>query len=296
MKKTDALTVDPRVTVFLKMSEQHPDLGLNTMLGSAEKLGDKHDVRAWNLSPEKTCRQAGNGTIIAASRVCRSRCYYSKMCEGRPRVADRAERNCSIAELDCFDIVLTGAIIQAEVKKVRLHDFGDFFSLAYIKAITKVVDACPGVHFWAYTRAWRKPEYVEPLTKLASFSNMSLLLSADRETGIPFKIENTKVAWLADTDFDIPPEKVHVVFRATSERVCGVKPCLKTMGESRVCLLENGEYLNTEANGIQVRGNSREKPKKVGPKSCVNCRICLFKVNAGSDSTESTLLDSSKAA
>lgn len=195
------------------------------MLSTSEKIGD--DARCWNL-PLSTC--------VGASAVCRGRCYYWKMLEGRADIPKRAEKNRIIADRADFPELVAGAIEVARVRCFRVHDIGDFYSGEYLAKWARVAELCPSVSYWAYTRAWRVRELLAPLAELASRSNFSLLLSGDRETGFPPTIKGTRIAWLADTDGDAPPAYAHVVFRAAANRKTEPLPRLN----GAVCPNQNG--------------------------------------------------------
>ena len=114
------------------------------------------------------------------------------------------------------------------------------------------MEECDHVEFWCYTRAWKLNEMVSALTSLAALPNMSMLLSFDRSMTMPPLIPNTRLAWLADTDAEIPQAESAVVFRARRNRD---SIPLKVLGDSLVCPHENGT--------------------PGGPLDCVTCRVCL---------------------
>ncbi len=253
-------------------------LRLTRMISRADKLGDPAEVGAFNLPLDKTCCADPRHGRPTASALCCALCYLWKMIEGRLTVMERSRLNWEIAKRGDFAYLLAGAIIRAALRFFRLHDFGDFFSTAYIEEINRVIRICDHVAFWCYTRAWRHEEFIEPLTRLAAMSNMSVLLSADRHTGMPPNIPNTRVAWLADNDAEAPPEKVHVVFRATRERTPdGYCPVLRTLGGSPVCVHEDGVYSPT---ALCRTKSGRFRKRKVGPPDCVSCGRCMFKTRA----------------
>ncbi len=270
-------TTSNLVTYLMRVDARSPQLRVSKMLSVASKLGDPKQVKAFNLPLESTCCSDDPSDTIASS-VCRARCYYAKMVEGRDTVAERARLNFQLAQRTDFQLLLAGAIIKAGVQLIRLQDFGDFYGAEYVKKIAGVAKTCSDVRFLAYTRAWRRSELVEALKKFAALPNVNLLLSADSETGIPPPIPNTKVAWLADHDGAEPPVPVHVVFRASHEKTPdGYRtPCTKLNG-STVCLHEDGRYSATK----KTRNSSgRERKAKIGPPDCVTCGFCMFKTGA----------------
>lgn len=213
---------------FLEKAKDHPDLGIRSMLSTAQKLGPPDVVRTWNLPLQSTCLRLG-----FASPVCRDRCYAWHMALDRPEVFKRAEKNYAIAQRQDFSTLMIGAILTARVSHFRIHDFGDFFSAAYLSAWTEVCRLLPEIKFWLYTRAWERFDFRE----LASLGNCKVNLSYDRSMPAPPKIPNTDSVFLADTDFDAPAEKSLIAFRASSIRK--LVP-LRVMGQTIVCPKENG--------------------------------------------------------
>ncbi len=270
---------------------QARQLRMTGMTSRADKLGDPAEVGAFNLPLDKTCCADPRHGCPTASALCRALCYYWKMIEGRSTVVKRARLNWEIVQREDSYLLLAGAIIRRRLRFFRLHDFGDFFSTAYIEHINRVVRICDHVTFWCYTRAWRYEEFIEPLTRLAALPNMSLLLSADRHTGMPPAIPSARVAWLANNDAEETTEKVHVVFRATRERTPdGYHTELRFLGKSTVCIHEDGVYSPTE---LYRTKSGRFRMRKAGPPDCVSCGRCMFKTRAARACGES---DSGQAA
>ncbi len=227
-------------------SAESPDLV--GMLTPNAKIGDA--ARVFNLPFPATC--------CGASVVCRGRCYALGLLGDRLEagIEARAEKNFRVSQRKDFPYLLAGAIeSERRIRFVKAHGWGDFFGADYIRAWAHAADLCPGVAMWAYTRAWRVPELLAPLAELASRPNFSLLLSADRDTKLPPAVPGTRVAWLADTDFDCPPAPVFIVFRGAVN--CDSEPLVR-MADSLVCPTQNGT-LNTL--------------------TCDRCKYCIRKEN-----------------
>ncbi len=243
---------------FRDADRQSADPKIKAMLSIDEKVGSKELVRAWNLPLDRTCC-AKPDTI--ASSTCRAICYCHNQIKDRKHIYPAQLRGLAIAERADFADIMIGAIHASAVPNFRVHSFGDFFSLSYIEAWTNIVEECDGVAFLVYTRGWRVPDWIPALTRLAMLPNMHLLLSFDRDTGIPPVIPGTAIAWLAATDNDLPPVKAHVVFRGTAERTPDRPPNrryypLTRIGSSLVCPHDNGQPRTAD---------------------CVGCRHCFFK-------------------
>ncbi len=270
----------PLVQYFCRAarSGEGRDLGLINMLSTSAKLGPANEVRTLSRSlAGSCCARRANGSQIA-SKVCCNRCYGWKITEGRPTVTRRVHRNDQIASRPDFVRLMVGAIRCAEVLWMRIHDIGDFDSVAYVLAWIQIAKMLPDVRFWAYTRAWRAPELVPAIAELAALPNMDLILSFDRDTGWPHVLPELARAWLADTDRDTPPRRCPVVFRGTNQRNPdeerrraearqrgesveyhrNIVP-LRTLGASTVCPLEQGRPVRPEWN------------------SCIKCQLCMRK-------------------
>ena len=100
---------------------------------------------------------------------------------------------------------------------VRIHASGDFYSLAYILKWVAIIAACPDIKFLTYTRSWRVPELLVPLTELAAFSNISMFFSADCDSdvinGEPPIVPNVRVAYQKHAPGSIVPDYVDVIWR-----------------------------------------------------------------------------------
>lgn len=63
-------------------------------------------------------------------------------------------------------------------KLFRVHDSGDLFNVAYIKAWKQICQIFPTIRFWFPTREWTRESQMEALKDLASLPNVSLKPSA----------------------------------------------------------------------------------------------------------------------
>lgn len=227
------------------------------LLSTASKIGPPKKVRAFNLPLEKTCCAPGSG--IASDR-CRAVCFAFKMSADRPRVHQFAMKNFAESQRADFVRRMTQQIRNAKVADFKIHVTGDYYSAEYIQKWVQIVRECSHVVFLGYTRGWRIERFVPALTDLAALPNMNLLLSFDRQTGVPPAIPGTRLAWMACDDSDHPPVKAQVAFRATVERTADRPPNrrylpLKVMGQTVVCPHQSGAA----------------DP----PADCVTCRICM---------------------
>lgn len=145
---------------------------------------------------------------------------------------------------------------------VRMHVGGDFFSPEYVNLWSDIIRQRKYVRFYAYTRSWQngkgkiRKEFIKPLRTISGLDNMRLVLSCDRETGVPAAdlVPTAIRAWLAANDQDLPGEQVELIFRDHS----GMEATVSEMGGAPVCPVERSP-----------------KYKKIDGKiTCQNCGWC----------------------
>jgi hypothetical protein len=64
---------------------------------------------------------------------------------------------------------------------LRIHDVGDFYSVAYVNAWTLAVQSRPECSFWFYTRSFIRDEMCEALSILCALPNCQGWLSVDED-------------------------------------------------------------------------------------------------------------------
>lgn len=167
------------------------------------------------------------------TQVCAAVCYAKKVVNHRRTAAIRYNENLQLLKQGAM---LSLASMPANAL-LRIHVSGDFFSRQYIEQWVRELAARPDITAWAYTRSWRVAKLAKLLHQLAALPNMTLLLSADRESGLPGKVWcECRVAWMAINDTDQPPAPVHVAFRVKHHRPMAT---LKRMN-GLVCPKESG--------------------------------------------------------
>jgi hypothetical protein len=148
-------------------------------------------------------------------------------------------------------------------KVVRIHVGGDFFSPEYTDLWADIIESRPDTRFYAYTRSWQngrgsiREEFLPQLRRLAKMQNMRLLLSVDRETGIPDKelVPEALRAWLALDNEDLPKEQLELIFR--DHEGMGGK-VISVMAGTTVCPVERTEKYIKKSKAI----------------TCQNCGWC----------------------
>lgn len=212
------------------------------------KLDDR--VLSYDLSPILACpgsrlalcrelRPDGNATPKAICWGCRD-CYR----EHAKKV--RLLKNYCFSQTEEF-VLWANKVLgarESKVRAVRIPGVGDFYSPEFAAMVREIVRANPKMKFWGYTRCWCVPSIWAELRKLGDEPNMTLWMSWDRKMAEhhgPPPDHKFPWAWLAETDDDLPPEPVDLVWRFNSQTSAHVKlPYLPVLGGCAVCPHEDG--------------------------------------------------------
>lgn len=143
-------------------------------------------------------------TCIMATEVCRKLCYGNGIRYQSKPQKEKRQRNHRTVELllekggpamlsdnlvalvdqarpsDWLAASITGGKTRTPWT-IRIHDVGDFHSVAYVEAWRLTAERRPNCSLWFYTRSFREPTLFEALTKLASLPNCQGWLSIDSE-------------------------------------------------------------------------------------------------------------------
>ena len=100
--------------------------------------------------------------------------------------------------------------------------------------------------------------------------NVRVNLSLDREMvykhGLPERVGDGLLAYLAETDDDLPPAGIDIVFR--NLRILGHEP-MERLGCVLVCPNESGLYSAKENDQLVVKGGKTIRIR------CQDCRLCI---------------------
>lgn len=168
------------------------------------KLGP--DIFTFSIPAVQTCR-------LGMTKACFSACYARQRYFAMPSVVTSHARNFKLTRRKDFAKRMIAAIGRRKPRVVRIHAAGDFYSAHYAKKWLEVMRACPGTVFLFYTRTWRNPAVRAVLADMATLPNIRAWFSCDRETGRPPRMGRVRRAYMATRDDDVPPYRVHLVFR-----------------------------------------------------------------------------------
>lgn len=139
-----------------------------------------------------------------------------------------------------------------EVRILRIHVAGDFYSAAYARRWLQIAQRRPGVVFLAYTRSWRIPEIRRVLRTLGKLPNVRLWYSTDVDSGPAPKDARIRHAFMARNDTELlqTPSRTHLAFRDHPRTV------RKKIHGIQICPVENG--VETQR-----------------PITCSSCQLCF---------------------
>ncbi len=199
-----------------------------------DKLGQQQRIWAFGLPSRQTCP--------GCSPVCAHVCYSAHLERRRPSVHLHYLRNLLVSQRADFGPRLLRFLASHQVKVVRIHSAGDFYSPAYARQWLAIIRRAPAVRFYAYTRSWRVSAIQLVLVALAKQSNLRLWFSCDRSTGLPRCLPpRVGLAWLMARPEDLPPA-ADLVFRTSPlrTRVQKYVSWERRAGRALVCPVENG--------------------------------------------------------
>ena len=161
---------------------------------------------------------------------------------------------------DFVDRVLAEVLIKY-VRVVRIHVSGDFYDAEYTAKWATIAARTGNVRFFAYTRSWRSPDILVELQRLSVLDNVSLWLSADRNSGRPPVVAGARTALMLDSqdgDDLVAVVQPDLVFRTRRHRSTGTR----------------SKVLN-----VPVCPHERHPVgAKVVRPTCSECRLCFTEV------------------
>jgi hypothetical protein len=182
-------------------------------------------IYLWSLPCIDTCP--------GATKLCKKKCYARSF--KRFGLEVRYGENLELANKPDFVPHIVQEINDCLARVVRIHCSGDFYSAAYVRKWIQIVQQCPSVAFYGYTKSWAIPKMYPALNALRMLPNMELWWSCDRECvdkGVP----EGRIAYMSENDQDVPvKDSVDLVFR------CKRNTVRKRMAGARVCPKENGD-------------------------------------------------------
>jgi len=212
------------------------------------KLGQD---RIWSFSlPSGTTE-----TCPGMTPTCGSHCYAVALERYRPATANAYRRNLELSQRRDFARRVRAFIVAHEIRIVRIHVGGDFYSPRYARTWLRIVRRLPRVTFYFYTRAWRVLAIRAVINRMAALANCVAWFSADRDTGVPADVPpRARVAWLMTAPDEVPPASTDLIFR-----VRRLRRVPHPTGGSPVCPNEDGA-VRTQPTTCEVCGRCWRPP------------------------------------
>jgi hypothetical protein len=149
-----------------------------------------------------------------ASDTCRIHCYARAFERYRPATAARYRRNLALARRRDFVPLMRAVLVLHDVRVVRLHVGGDFFSARYARRWLRIMRYSPRTRFYFYSRSWCVAAIKTVIDRMAELPNCRAWYSLDRDTGVPAEVPpRVRLAWLMTAPDEAPPAGTGLVFR-----------------------------------------------------------------------------------
>ena len=144
----------------------------------------------FNLPAARTCP--------GKTAACSAYCYAIRPERFRPVVSRSRQDNLALSRRADFPLRLGIAIDYLPAQRViRIHESGDFYNLAYIRAWLAVMRRYPNKVFYAYTRSFALFTQIPVAEKPANFK---LLASFDQTTTAAQRVNHARAkAWFCGT-------------------------------------------------------------------------------------------------
>lgn len=165
----------------------------------------------------KTCPMAG---------ICAKGCYATMGAYKFSNVAKVFEKRLKLTQSNDFVNTIDAEIKRRKIKKVRIHDSGDFYSLTYFLSWRNIMHLNPDVEFYAYTKMVKmfkalqnKDALPENFTLIYSFGGKQdnlINIKTDRHSKVFENISQVPSDYIDASDDDnlalTPNKKIALVY------------------------------------------------------------------------------------
>lgn len=119
------------------------------LLGNANTKLMKDKIFHWSIPAYEA---ADGSRTCPGAKDCIRGCYARQGFHGMSWVKNAKERRLAASLQEDFVSAIINEIVARKVKVLRLHDAGDFYSLKYLWDWLEIIERCPDVTFYAYTK------------------------------------------------------------------------------------------------------------------------------------------------
>ena len=133
----------------------------NSSNSKMKELRIKHalakPIKTYGLPAIKTCPSADickhDFKVDDAKKF---QCFATKGAYTWPAVKAAYERRLTHSKTDSFVPDMVTELRRCKTTHVRLHDSGDFYNDEYLWRWIKIMEACPDIKFWCYTKSVKR--------------------------------------------------------------------------------------------------------------------------------------------
>jgi len=128
-------------------------MNLLTQNAKMKKTSKENNAKIFNFSIPAYKTKSGKITCPFADS-CVKYCYAQKGNYTRfPKIAELMEQKYKISKTDNFITLMNEEIIKKKATHIRIHDSGDFYSIAYLQKWLTIANDNKEVIFYAYTKS-----------------------------------------------------------------------------------------------------------------------------------------------
>lgn len=201
-------------------------------------------------------------TCPGKTAKCVAHCYAMKRFFKMPNVLAAHSRHWEATKQSDFADKMIDEIRQLNLVLLRIHVAGDFYDAPYVRKWIEIVESCPEVTFYAYTRSWRVQKMQLALKHMALLPNFQLWWSADSDThalnGRPPVVEGVKIAYMQSEHGEEIPSYTDLIFRVKRKDLV-----VKYLEGHLVCPAEQGIYPKPPCEKCRLCFNGRDIPQKL---------------------------------
>lgn len=218
-------------------------------------------------------------TCPGATALCKSLCYVNEGAMNfspaklmRARNTQACHNALRLGGPRLLASLLLAEIDRVNVRVIRFHDSGDFFSVPYIQAWVIVAQERPDVTFFGYTRSWRIPALRAALLDFAELPNVKLWLSADADCWLAALVDvQTNFTWrglaFMQTNDNHADQAIEAILQQLeNRRVINFPAHSKT--KAKQAAINPKVTRNCPAVTGQIK-ESRSNP------ACLQCKLCF---------------------
>ena len=128
-------------------------MNLLTQNAKMKKTSKENKAKIFNFSIPAYKTRSGK-TVCPFAKDCIKYCYAQKGNYTRfPKIQDLMEQKYKISKTNNFIPLINEEIQKKKATHIRIHDSGDFYSIAYLNKWVSIAKANTDVIFYAYTKS-----------------------------------------------------------------------------------------------------------------------------------------------